>query len=1118
MKNCLSITVVAVAMFSVLMPAHAQQPLADGLPGGQVYEPAAFQTVQADLFRAPFAWPGRVWVSGQYADQGLGYVGSYVTLGAKTRLCEDWLDGRWLSEIRTHVSENGGFFANVGFERIFTIDAADADISVAGWFDYDDDQKAYQDAERFTSWGVTGQIKTPNWDLIANGYFPFGDTEATVGDPTGNNTFFENRIIVLPGIDSALQGFDVTLRTRPRQLAFLNGAIDYGGYGYESDLVDFFGGGRVRLMTQFIKGWIFTGELNYDDRFKVTGFLGLTYVWGGGARGSEYAGLACDLERTPRNDHIVRFNQDVVYAIDPDTGAPYNVIHVDNTADSGTANGTFENPYTNLVDAENAGMDDDIIFVDDGDGTTAGYEEGIALRDGQLLLGDGVQQLIPIQNGQLFELSNDQDGLRPVITATNNGSAVELASRNTVRGFVIDGDQSVGGMANGISGSGGFTNTDGIIEDNIIFGAILDGVGVTNLAGDWTFARNDIQFNGFNGIRLEDACDPTSIFNFDSNVASNNGLDGIQITNYIAQEINFFNNVTDLNGRDGVRLQDFKGDPLVGVNVLFDEHTARFNNGVGINVIDGAGSLTIRRSVIGTEQDNATGISIAGGNLGHGISIVDFVTNSPSDRILIIGNDIIENGIGAGAGINLELNEGTTRALITGNQVDANGIGLLVNANDSDPMNGVTTTMDVQVVDNASFGSNIFGGNVSDGMRFISTGGASLNLLIDESDGAGLLPILNNGTISGNGITFLVGDDSNGNISNLTAIIRDVAVNGSSGDGISGTVVGDGQLQLLFENSTVNGNADGFDFNFDTNETQAINSIAIRNVTADNNAFSGFSLNTGPGTYTDVSLVNNLFTNSALANAGIRPTGVGGPGFGSGVVINAIGDAAMGNPQVDNRTRLFVQGNTIDLYTFDGLAINTTGDASVLATIDGNTITNNGDGVLIPGNTQPDLPFFDGIALTATGSSSIDARISNNLVTGNAERGVDILTAGESEINVAFSGNNLALNDFAEDPNNDPIVDSFLEDFRAINGVGSQVCLSFSNNFFVLPDLLLNGGAFGSFVLELDGLTNGGFGVPLPPGITAADFGSTCEPAIAAEEMAFLADGFPPSPPPVVEP
>ena len=49
----------------------------------------------------------------------------------------------------------------------------------------------------------------------------------------------------------------------------------------------------------------------------------------------------------------------------------------------------------------------------------------------------------------------------------------------------------------------------------------------------------------------------------------------------------------------------------------------------------------------------------------------------------------------------------------------------------------------------------------------------------------------------------------------------------------------------------------------------------------------------------------------------------------------------------------------------------------------------------------------------------------------------------------------------------------------------------------------------GDFVLELDGGTNGLFGIPTPPNVDTADFGSTCDPAITAEEMAFLAAGIP---------
>ena len=153
----------------------------------------------------PFSVPGRIWVGGKYADQGLGYTGSYATIGTKTRMFEDFLDGRWLFEGRGHVSENGGFFGNLGVERVFTLLSAGADLSLAAWYDYDDDQNDLKFGESFHAWGVTGKIKTHRWDLIANGYFPFGTTDTTQGDP-GGGTFFEDRIVIQAGIDFRFAG------------------------------------------------------------------------------------------------------------------------------------------------------------------------------------------------------------------------------------------------------------------------------------------------------------------------------------------------------------------------------------------------------------------------------------------------------------------------------------------------------------------------------------------------------------------------------------------------------------------------------------------------------------------------------------------------------------------------------------------------------------------------------------------------------------------------------------------------------------------------------------------------------------------------------------------------
>ena len=116
-----------------------------------------------------------------------------------------------------------------------------------------------------------------------------------------------------------------------------------------------------------------------------------------------------DLEPTMRNDHIVRVTNEAAFVINPVTGQPYNVLHVNNQGGvQGSGDGTFERPFLTLLEAENASGEGDAIFVDSGDGTSRNYQNGIELKRNQLLLGDGGTYSVPnAQDGSLFEIAND---------------------------------------------------------------------------------------------------------------------------------------------------------------------------------------------------------------------------------------------------------------------------------------------------------------------------------------------------------------------------------------------------------------------------------------------------------------------------------------------------------------------------------------------------------------------------------------------------------------------------------------------------------------------------------------------------------------------------------------
>jgi hypothetical protein len=993
---------------------------------------------------------------------------------------EDVFDGRWLFEGRGHVStESGGFFSNIGIERVFSIDAAGADVSLGGWFDYDDDQQG-NFSHTFVAWGVSGAIKTRRWDLLGNGYFPEGSINYTQGDPTGENCFFNNSIILQAGIDTALKGFDVTLRSKPPQLAFLNGSVDIGGYGYEADLVDFFGGGRARLNFQFLRGLFFSGEINYDERYDITGSIGLAWFYGVNVRGDEYAGLARDLERTVRNDHIVRFNQELIQAIDPDTGRPYVVWHVDNTADPAFADGSFETRFTSLAEAQAASGADDIIFVHEGDRTARNYT-GITLKDRQLLLGDGVRHLLPIQNGLNFVLCNDVDGVRPIITGMNNQSAVRLSNDNTVRGFEIDGSLAAGGMAHGIFGSGFATNTNGVIEDNLITNAIVHGVFVEDLAGDWNFARNTIEQNGFDGIFLLNACDPNSIFNFEDNEVNENGRHGIHMQDYDAVAITFLRNITNMNGGDGVLLEDFKNQSGLGVDIDFIDHEAIANNGAGIRIVNGTGNLRFINSDI---QDNLDG----------GIVIEDWTDSDPSARTLIGistgGTSTISgNGAGAAAGIDVLQTVGTQTLIISDSTIDNNGTGIRLRTD------GLVANLTASIIDNLSIS-----GNTSDGVRAIATAGSRMGVLVDQPNRftPDPLPMIGNGS---NGMSFFVGSASGGNLATVEAIIRNVNIQDSAGDGIFTDVVADGGMALLVEDSTFLRNANALNLNLNTNFNGFVNSIEVRNITSTDHSAGGVLLNTFGGTFTDIQVVNSSFV---VNNVVATNTIIGGI-VSDGIAINARGNSA--DPAVDNRVRAFLQGNTIRNHEFNGIELEASGDGHILAVVDGNEITGNGFGVGPRTGGGLAVPFFDGISVVALEAGVVNTRITNNLVTGNFERGLDFFTEPDGTINAVAVGNNFGGNDVGEDLGNG-IIDSNISDMRVINN--GVLCLAMSDNFFVFDPEFLNNNAAAFFRLELDGNTNGfGFADVMTP-FTPGAFGSVCEGLIEAEEAAYLADGFPP--------
>jgi hypothetical protein len=398
--------------------------------------------------------PGWMYYGINAADRGLGYNGSYITLGGFIPYGEDDLGGLWAADLRSHLSVNGGFFSNVGAVRKQFIGGTLLGLGV--YWDYDGDLNQYpvwgqpgtseygQFGHVYNQVGVSGEWLTDYGNLRSNGYIPVGSTAYTLGAP--GNPFTGNFLLCQTGIDAALGGADLEVGAYIPGLADWAGMVSVGGYAYGNDryqwqegsqigqaVVPWFGGVYTRLDMTFIQNWDFSLQANNDSYFDWTGFARLTYRMGGSRRRN-----VPDQVEQPmmRNEHIVRGHQTPIVATNPVTGQAWRVIHVDNTAAFG-GDGTAAAPVTTLAAAQaRATQPYDIVYVHAGRSATAPYESLWQFQaDNQILVGQGSTLELNTSSCGYRQFFNFPAGARPVLESTV--TAITLRNGAIVDNFLI---------------------------------------------------------------------------------------------------------------------------------------------------------------------------------------------------------------------------------------------------------------------------------------------------------------------------------------------------------------------------------------------------------------------------------------------------------------------------------------------------------------------------------------------------------------------------------------------------------------------------------------------------------------------------------------------------------
>ena len=398
--------------------------------------------------------PGWMYYGINAADRGLGYNGSYMTLGGFIPYGQDDLGGLWAADLRSHLSVNGGFFSNVGAVRKQFIGGTLLGVGV--YWDYDGDLNQYsvwgqpgtdqfgQFGHVYNQVGISGEWLTDYGNLRSNGYIPVGSTAHTLGAP--GNPFTGNFMLCQTGIDAALGGADLEVGAYIPGLADWAGMISVGGYAYGNDryqwqegsqigqaVVPWFGGVYTRLDTTFLENWDFSLQANNDSYFDWTGFARLTYRMGGSRRRN-----VPDQVEQPmmRNEHIVRGHQTPLVAINPATNQPWNVIHVDNTAGFG-GNGTAAAPVTTLAAAQPlATQPYDIVYVHAGTSATTPYQSLWQFQaDDQILVGQGSTLELATATCGYRQFFSFPAGSRPVLESS--GTAITLRNGAIVDNFLI---------------------------------------------------------------------------------------------------------------------------------------------------------------------------------------------------------------------------------------------------------------------------------------------------------------------------------------------------------------------------------------------------------------------------------------------------------------------------------------------------------------------------------------------------------------------------------------------------------------------------------------------------------------------------------------------------------
>jgi len=921
--------------------------------------------------------PGHNWFSYTLMDNTWGYTEPYFSVGTVQGLHQDNLHGWWFVDGRMHATVEGSLFGNLGLGRRFHLKPAATDVSLAVYYDFDGDKPGGGFGHTFNQIGITGDIRNECADFVVNGYIPVGDTQLIEDIQT-----FQGNRIVLPGRDIALTGFDMVLSVRPSHLQMFHGRIDVGGYYYRCDLDDIvspFGGLRLGLGVTPVPSVQIDMEANFDERFGTTGQVRFTCNFGGH---ESFSPTQRGLEPVRRNQHIARVWRQRAIAINPDTGLPYNVIHVDNGFPA-PGLGTFENRYNDLSFALNNSAQHDVVMVWGGvaDYDVTPPDTTFQLLDNQRLLADGVPHTLPVQfkvGGRVepFNLDvNIGDAFRPTLRNTQGPTIVSLANDDLVSGFFMDGGP--GGNTFAVQG----TNiTDGQVDRNNIFDVTGSGVDLVNVAGSVLVQSNDMDINGDNGVTATNVLGTLTV---QGNAIQNATNDGVNVQTGPGT-VSIVQNTVDSPGDNGVEVVGVTGAVTVDQNSLTGGTTAILLTNLP-SMVSASGNTITTPAIDGIFANNFGGVANSQGTFSNntittpgdqGIHVVTAVggarifsnnnniTDVTGEGIRLEGvviNSFVNNNnitVGAAGGADAIFIDGATGSLeVNGNNIAVtpgaglNGIFLV---NSSANMTVSNNTVADAFLDGIHFEPMAVGGRridvagntvtdaLDDGISLVGMDNTTIVLstnVVDRSGNVGIrLNTGNNTSFSMEGDT--VRDSFNEGVQ-VAAITGDVTLIGDvtlTGNGLANDLAGlsvtlngiaGDTLDIAVRESVINGNGEGV-FVF-INGPANVNTSIFRNFSISQNNNNGAYVGTDGGARHTVSIRQNTISENGVA---VQAVDLPFRQYsGNGISFRTDGTLASGRTSVE----VEIEDNTLIDNAGDTGAVTDTDTSGIFARTDGNS-------------------------------------------------------------------------------------------------------------------------------------------------------------------------------------